>query len=74
MWLLRVFVADVLFMRCKSLIRFVFQRSDGVNFTNGTWNRKNEFRKFLFYIYIILLLLLYIGVCSSVLGVLGGFG
>ena len=25
--------------RCKSLIIKVFQRSDGLNFTNGTWNK-----------------------------------
>jgi hypothetical protein len=25
--------------RCKSLIIKVFQRSRGVNFTNGTWNK-----------------------------------
>ena len=40
---LKVFFADMRLKRgkrlCKSLIIKVFQRSRGLNFTNGTWNK-----------------------------------
>ena len=68
---------DILFggiwgkMLCKSLIIKVFQRSKGLNFTNGTWNRKIEFRKSLFCIYIILYYYSIYRGCSSVPALFG---
>ena len=46
--------------RCKSLIIKVFQRSDGVNFTNGTWNKVLRCCKFLFLLIILLYIYIYI--------------
>ena len=68
---------DILFggilgkMLCKSLIIKVFQRSEGLNFTNGTWNRKIEFRKSLFCIYILYYIIIIYRGCSSVPALFG---
>jgi hypothetical protein len=45
----------------KSLIIKVFQRSKGLNFTNGTWNNFFGGAKSLFLLIILLLLYIYIG-------------
>jgi hypothetical protein len=51
----------------------VFQRSDGLNFTNGTWNKVFGGAKLLFLLIILLLYIyIYIG-CSSVPALLGGW-
>jgi hypothetical protein len=57
--------------RCKSLIIKVFQRSEGLNFTNGTWNKVLRCCKLLFLLIILLLYIYIYMVCSSVPAVLG---